>query len=129
MLNYPPSSRCVWTPAFRILGGHFDLGSIAFIYLFIYFFAKIRFIETLNRKWNGIPIRHVDSSEGRFSLSNSRNVHLLIIADDSDVFTSILFLLILTKLPRFGGTVLVWTSYMTLNSLAVKSTKTVEGGS
>ena len=33
------------------------------------------------------------------------------------------------KLSRFVGTVLVWTSYMTLNSLAVKSTKTVEGGS
>ena len=47
---------------------------------------KIRFIETFNRKWNRIPIRHVDSSERRFSLFNSRNVHLLIIADDSDVF-------------------------------------------
>ena len=57
-----------------------------FIYLFIYFFTKIRFIETLNRKWSGIPIRHADSSERRFSLFNSRNVHLLIIADDSDVF-------------------------------------------
>ena len=33
------SSRCVWTPAFRILGGHFDLGSIAFIYLFLLFYC------------------------------------------------------------------------------------------
>lgn len=39
------------------------------------------------------------------------------------------FLRVLTKLSRFEGTVLVWMSYMTLNSLAVKSTKTVEGGS
>ena len=77
-------------PASRILGGRFDLGSIAFFHLFILllllFFTKIRFIETFNRKWNRFPMRHVDSSERRFSLFNSRNVHLLIIGDDSDVF-------------------------------------------
>ena len=40
-----------------------------------------------------------------------------------------MFLRILTMLSRFEGNVLAWTSCMTLNSLAVKSTKTVEGGS
>lgn len=41
--------------------------SLSFIYLFI---TKIRFIEAFNRKWNRISIRHVDSSERRFSLVN-----------------------------------------------------------
>ena len=59
------------TPVRRILGGRFDLGSIAFIYLFIYLFiTKIRFIEAFNRKWNRIPIRHIDSSERRLSPVN-----------------------------------------------------------